>query len=287
MADYVGPISNHPGLNTGYAKRKTRELREEKQKQGVFNNQSVHGDQIYVLTDEDLRACLPPDFAQAYQRDAEMAARLQLYADPFTFSMETTPTEHILSIKKTQSGYATRRIARYGSNEADTEKIIRSLIANMKGELGWWPGREEEKELPVTASMGKGEVHKRQLSCPEHGDILVPGSPGVLKCPIEGCHRVARKKTRSSSPEVPVIEKAEDIKVPVPDPVMPPWPDPPLAEPSTPIRLVHYGPGAQDFALEQGLNRINLKGTYAEVKVVRDRNGLTECTVVLSVQPLP
>lgn len=66
---------------------------------------------------------------------------------------------------------------------------------SLKEELGARVSKEVKSEVPIVTVKSLSKM----LTCPDHGNEMVPGEPGVLKCPIDGCSREARKKTNGAA----------------------------------------------------------------------------------------
>lgn len=156
---------------------------------------------------------------------------LKQIADPADFRVSKLSYGYKFSLtSRGFGGYAVRTVkktdAAYHSLRADAVGYIKVLIDDMHDELGlgkpaspspptrlvpnisktgpFWVDNELVKKESAEKIQPKP---KNKLECPDHHNLLVPAEEGVLKCPIPGCKKRMRRKSKESQDESPQVDK--------------------------------------------------------------------------------
>lgn len=220
---------------------RVRALEQTKFRQGYRNARDANGNEVYSATPEERVALLDLNFQKDAMREALALARVEEFAAPYTLAIGMNGSYYKVSIKNPETGgYATREIARrdYNGNTAG-ETEITLAVRNMKRELEATskppklmpkvflepaPKTEEEKfnekllrsaeKKPEVKVTDKRTATGRPITCPDHGNPMEPDEPGVLKCPIHGCNKVARKKNYGAAFKKTDLEPVAQSPIP-------------------------------------------------------------------------
>lgn len=206
---------------------RVRALEQTKFRQGYRNARDINGNEVYSATPEERVALLDLKFQKDAMREALALARVEELAAPYNLVIGMNSDYYKVSIKNPETGgYATRDIAcrdSKGNTAGETE--ITLAVRDMKRELEATskppkpmpkvflepapmskPALKTEAEIfnekllrsaekkPEAKVTDKRTATGRPITCPDHGNPMEPDEPGVLKCPIHGCNKVARKK---------------------------------------------------------------------------------------------
>lgn len=219
--------------------REIREAEQRKYRQGYRNGRNINGTETYILTVEELVSVFDISQQEQARREAEFIAKLRSFAQPYEFGFYIDIHSIKLFIKNSMTGeFANRFIDRLNDRTGGPPEEVEYLraITNMKMELEIiHPApaplppvhvvplppvhvvpkppepKPAEKETEVKVK-DKRSGTGRPLNCPEHGNFMVPVEPGVLRCPVPTCTKIARKKGYGASFKKPEPAVVEDIK---------------------------------------------------------------------------
>lgn len=237
-----GPLLSDFWSNPQFIAR-VRALEQTKFRQGYRNARDINDNEVYSATPEERVALLDLKFQKDAMREALALARVEELAAPYSLAIGMNGNYYKVSIKNLETGgYATREIARrdYNGNTAGETEITlairdmkreleatskppkpmpkvflepapKTVIEKFNEDLLKAAAKREKPEVKVT---DKRAATGRPITCPDHGNPMEPDEPGVLKCPINGCNKVARKKNYGAALKKPDPEPAPQSSIP-------------------------------------------------------------------------
>jgi hypothetical protein len=180
------------------------------------------------------------------------------YVLPLKFRATCLIDGYEVSLKGPE-GYAKRKIGNADLIVAgDPTHVFMEAIEDMKRELGVGHrakvaadqtliDKEEAAQLLVQAVADlKAEPKPKMLTCPEHGNVMEPAEEGALRCPIQGCSRVARKKTKVMLGNKPAEDVVNEINANLGENLLNPDLLPPLRSRTT-MEALPPGKSGQGF----------------------------------------